>query len=92
MLPVGVCCAVVSVPCSLWSPAWKGLTSKAVVFVVFCQLCFMLVCVVLSCLFLVALWSPAGKGLTYWLSCLLCFVTFTNMVWSTSEVRVRLAP
>ena len=26
-----------------------------------CKLCFMLVCVVLSCLFLVALWSPAGK-------------------------------
>ena len=25
---------------------------------------FILVCVVLSCLFLVALWSPAGKGLT----------------------------
>ena len=31
----------------------------------------MLVCVVLSCLCLVALWSPAGKGLTSWLSCLL---------------------
>ena len=35
----------------------------------------MLMCVVLSCLFLVALWSPAGKGLTSWLSCLLYFVT-----------------
>ena len=32
----------------------------------------MLVCVVLSCLFLVALWSPAGKGPTSLLSCLLC--------------------
>ena len=39
----------------------------------------MLVCVMLSCLFLVALWSSAGKGLTYWLSCLLCFVTFPNV-------------
>ena len=34
----------------------------------------MLVCFVLWCLFLVALWSPAGKGLTYWLSCLLCLL------------------
>ena len=30
----------------------------------FCKLCFMLVCVVMSCLFFAALWSPAGKGLT----------------------------
>ena len=54
----------------------------------------MLVCVVLSCLFLVALWSPAGKELTSWLSCLLCFlvffVTFPNVFWST--LRARLAP
>ena len=40
----------------------------------FCRLYSMLVCVVLSCLFLVALWSP--NGLTSWLSCLLCFVAF----------------
>ena len=40
----------------------------------------MLVCVVLSCLFLVALWSPAGKGLTSWLSSLLRFVTFQKCV------------
>ena len=33
----------------------------------------MLVCFVLSCLFLEALWSPAGKGLTFWLSCLVVF-------------------
>ena len=46
----------------------------------------MFVCVVLSCLFLEALWSPAGKGLTSWLSCLLCFVTFPNVAWSTSEL------
>ena len=38
----------------------------------FCWLRFMLVCNVLSCLFHIALWSPAGKGLTSWLSCLLC--------------------
>ena len=35
-------------------------------------------CVVMLCLFLVALLSPDGKGLTAWLSCLLCFVTFPN--------------
>ena len=58
----------------------------------FCKLCFVLVCVVLSCLFLVALWSPAGKGLTSWLSCLLYFVTFPNVSWSTSVLRARLAP
>ena len=48
--------------------------------------------VVLSCLFLVALWSPAGKGLTSWLSCSLCFVTFPNVSWSTTELRAGLAP
>ena len=48
--------------------------------------------VVLSCLFLVALWSPAGKGLTSCLLCLLCFVTFANVSWSTSELMARLAP
>ena len=42
----------------------------------FYKLCFMLVCVLLSCLFLVALWSPAGKGLTSWLSCVMCFLMF----------------
>ena len=47
----------------------------------------MLVCVVLSCLFLAALWSPAGKELTSWLSCTLCFVTFPNVSWSRSELR-----
>ena len=45
-----------------------------------------------SCLFLVALWSPAGKGLTSWRSCLLLFVTFPIMSWSTSEVRAILSP
>ena len=52
----------------------------------------MLVCVVLWCLLLVALWSPAGKDLASRLSCLLCFVTFPNVSWSTSELRARLAP
>ena len=50
-----------------------------------------LVFVVLLCLFLVASWSPAVKRLTSWLSCLLCFVTFPNVSWSTSELRARLA-
>ena len=52
----------------------------------------MLVCVVLWRVFLVALSSPAGKGQTSWLSCLLCFVTFSNVSWSTSELRARFAP
>ena len=52
----------------------------------FCKLCFMFVCVMLVCLFLEASWSPAGKGLTSWLLCLLSFVTFPNVSWSTSEV------
>ena len=58
----------------------------------FCSFGFMLVCVIMLCLFFVALWSSAGKGLTSWLSCVLCFVTFPNVSWSTSESRVRLAP
>ena len=52
----------------------------------------MLVCVVLSCLFRVAFWSPAGKLLTSWLLWFLCFVTFPNVSWSTSELRARLVP
>ena len=40
--------------------------------------CFILVCDVLSCLFLAALWSPAGKGLTSRLSCVLCFLAFCH--------------
>ena len=58
----------------------------------FCSFGFMLVCVVMLCLFFVAFWSSAGKGLTSWLSCVLCFVTFPNVSWSTSESRVRFAP
>ena len=57
-----------------------------------CKLCFMLVCVVLWFLFLVALWSPTGKGIISWLSCLFVFFTFPNLSWSTSELRARLVP
>ena len=52
----------------------------------------MLVCDVMSSLFFVALWSTAGKELTSWLSCVLCFVIFPNVSLSTSESRVRFAP
>ena len=38
----------------------------------FCHLCFVFVFVILSFLFLAALWSPAGKGLTFWLLCVVC--------------------
>ena len=34
----------------------------------YCYLGF--VFVMLSCLVIAALWSPAGKGLTFWLSCM----------------------
>ena len=37
MLCVGVCCAVVSVPCSLVVTNWEGTDLLAVVFVVFCH-------------------------------------------------------
>ena len=40
-----------------------------------CYLCF--VFVMLSCLFIVALWSPAGKGLAPCLFLCVMFVTFT---------------
>ena len=46
----------------------------------FCSLCFMLVCVVMMCLFFVALWSSAGKGLTSWLSCCVVFCHFPKCV------------
>ena len=36
--------------------------------------------VMLSCLFLAALWSPGGKGLTSWLSCVLCFIVFCSFL------------
>ena len=36
-----------------------------------------------------SLWLPAGKGPISWQ---LCFVTFPNLFWSTSEIRARFAP
>ena len=48
-----------------------------------CYLCFTLVFIILSCLFLVALLSPAGKWLTSWLSCvwwILVFLSLSHMV------------
>ena len=38
----------------------------------------MLVCVVMSCLLLVALWSPAGKRLTSWL-CVCCVLSLSQI-------------
>ena len=35
--------------------------------------------VILSCLSIAALWSPAGKRLTYWLSCVWCFLVFLSL-------------
>ena len=54
----------------------------------FCYLCFM--SAMLSCTFLEAPWSPAGKGLTYWLSCIcdgLCKIACV----SDSDVRIQCA-
>ena len=42
----------------------------------FCYLWLSYVLVFSSCLLIVALWSPAGKGLTSWLSCGWCFIVF----------------
>ena len=47
----------------------------------------MLMSVVLSCLWLAALWTSTGKGLTSWLSCVLCFVTFPNV--SLVHIRIK---
>ena len=68
---------------NMFGPSGEFFTvrSKAVLllWILFCYLHFMFVFVMLSCLFLVALWSPAGKGLTSWLLCVMfscVFVTF----------------
>ena len=42
----------------------------------FPYLCFMLVCVMSSCLFLATLWSPDGKGWTIVCSVVLCLCCF----------------
>ena len=44
-----------------------------------CYLCFVSVVVTMSCLFIAVLRSPAGKGLTFWLSCMLCFPVFLSL-------------
>ena len=53
----------------------------------FCYLCFMVIFVMLSFLFLAALWSSAGKQLASWLFCVLCFLGFLSI--SHVEFRVR---
>ena len=46
----------------------------------FCYFCF--VFVMFSCLFILALWSPAGKGLASWLSCTGCVIVFCHFpIW-----------
>ena len=50
-----------------------------------CYLCFLFV--VLSCLFVIVLWSPAGKGLTPRLFCVLCFIIFLLLFHVVSWVR-----
>ena len=50
----------------------------------------MLVCVVLSCLFLAALWSPAGKGLASWPSYVLCVLVFCHFPKCVSvNIRIK---
>ena len=49
--------------------------------------CFMLVCVVMSCLIFVALWSSAGKGLTLGYSVCVVFCHFPSCV--LVRIRVR---
>ena len=44
----------------------------------FCDLCFMFVSIILSCLILSALYSPAREGMTSWLSSVLCFLVFSS--------------
>ena len=53
----------------------------------FCILCFTVVFNILTCLFLAALWSPAGKGLTFWASCVWCFLVFLSLSHMVSRVR-----
>ena len=52
----------------------------------------MFVFVMLSCLLLAALWSPAGKGLTSWLSCVLCFLVFVSLSHLVSRILIVSIP
>ena len=47
----------------------------------FCYLYFMFVFVMLS-----YLWSLVGKGLTPWLSCVLCFLVFFSLIGISGQV------
>ena len=51
----------------------------------FCHLCFEFV--MLSCLFIAALWLLAGKGLTSWLSCMGCYLSFLSLSHVVSWVK-----
>ena len=94
-LVCSVCCECVTFPLVSWvrCGTWLYrfliiaplLTFMWIVFVMYASCWCVLCCCVCS------LWSPAGKGLTSWLSCLLCCVTFPNVFWSTSELRARFA-
>ena len=53
----------------------------------FCYVCFLFVSVMLSCMFLAALGSPGGKGLTSWLSCVLCFLVLLSLSHIVFRVR-----
>ena len=55
-----------------------------------CYLCVMFVFAMLSCMFLAALLSPAGKGLTSWLSCVLCFIVCLSLSHIVSKSGVSL--
>ena len=46
----------------------------------------------LPCMFLAALWKPARKGLTSWISDVLCFATFPYVTRPNSDQRLRLVP
>ena len=53
----------------------------------FCYLCFVFIFVMLTCLFLAASGSPAGKWLTSWLSCVLCFLVLLSLSHMVFKVR-----
>ena len=53
----------------------------------FSYLCLMFVLIMLSCLFLLTLLSPAGKGLTSWLSCVWCVLVLLSLSHMVSQVR-----
>ena len=76
----------------MFKPSWNFLAvhSKVVIllwifFFIINVSCLFLI--ILSCLFLAALCSPAGKWLTSWLSCMLCFLVFLSLSDVVSRVR-----